>query len=72
MWSPQWHGGGSPKSSPGSPVSSCLFFWWVFPIAVPLFMFSFLSLQSRIGWLLSFDSNGGGLGYLLLSFPMAA
>ncbi len=42
-----------------------------FPVAVPLFMISYLTMQSRIGWLQSSGSDGRGLGVLLLSFPTA-
>ena len=43
-----------------------------FPIAVPVFIFSFLT-PAKPGRLAAIvHSNGGRLGYLLLSFPMAA
>jgi hypothetical protein len=39
-----------------------------FPLAVPLFIFSFLSLQSRVGWRLSFTLTAAAWGIFYFLF----
>ena len=39
-----------------------------FPIAVPLFMFSYLKIQSRTGWLQSVGLAGGAWVFLYILF----
>jgi len=39
-----------------------------FPLAVPVFIFSFLSLQSRVGWWLSFTLTGTAWGIFYFLF----
>ena len=39
-----------------------------FPIAVPLFMISYLTMQSRIGWLQSMALTAGAWGFFYFLF----
>jgi len=39
-----------------------------FPIAVPLFMFSYLKMQSRLGWLHSITLTAGAWGFFYFLF----
>ena len=68
MWCPRWRGGALSKSSPGSPVLLCWFFWWVSLSQFRCLCFAYLVVQSRIGWLESVSLTAATWGFFYFLF----
>ena len=66
MWCPRWRGGALSKSSPGSPVLLCWFFWWV---SLSQFRCLCLPRGAKPDRLVGVrESNGSDLGVLYFLF----